>query len=417
MKIPKDQPYYKKITNVFFALVTGSILLFVVYSMYNNVSMSAGGLNHDQMKVHRAEYGQFINSINAFGELKSASRRSLVAQVSGTITEIYVRPGATVYADTVILSLNNPQLEREYESVKLELDEAKAALEQLNAELSDKELTLQSDVLITEAELNTQNAELEAKEILAGKQIISELELRRERVRLEQSRLKHHLAKQKFNTFKKTKTSNMHVAALRVKGVETLLQIKLADIEALKIKAGMSGVLQSIEENIELGQRLNQGGNIGVVANLDTLYAEVRVSASDAANVATGMHVNLNIKGMPAKGIVNRVAPNVVRNQVQVDVIITSELPVTARPDVEMEASIILENKSDVVVLPRPTHFKAGFPLQLYIRVSPDSFKLQTVVVGLASNNQIEVVSGALPGDELLLVDPEKLNNKNTIKL
>ena len=343
MKIPKDQPYYKKITNISLVLIVIVILLFFVYKTYSKISISSGGLDRDQTIVYRAELGSFFNAINAFGELKSASRRNLVAQVAGTITEIYIRPGATVSSDTVILSLNNPQLEREYESVKLELDEVRAALEQLNAELADQELTLESDVLITEAELNTQNAELEAKEILAEKQIISELELRRERVRLEQSRLKHHLAKQKFNTFKQTKASKVHVATLRIKGVETFLKIKLADIEALKIKAGMTGVLQSIEENIELGQRLNQGGNIGVVANLDTLYAEVRVRASDAANVAIGMHVNLDIKGMPAKGIISRVAPNVIRNQVQVDVTITSELPITARPDVEMQASIFLE--------------------------------------------------------------------------
>lgn len=417
MKIPEDQSLFKKVASIVLVLMGLALLIVFFSKMFHQFSLATGKVSADEQVVYRAEIGRLYNTVTAFGELQSASRRSLVAQVAGTITEIHVQPGARVESNTVILSLSNPQLERELESVRLELDEAKAAQVQLNVELSNQEQMFAGDVLITEAELSIQTAELEAKETLAAQQIISQSELRRERVLFQQSSLKLHLAKQKMNTFRDTKKARENVAALKVRGVETLLQIKQADIEALKVVAGMSGVLQSINSDVELGQRLNQGENIGVVANLDTLYAEVRVGASEVANVAVGMPVNLDIKGMPATGVVNRVAPNVVRNQVQVDVAITSELPITARPDVEVQAAIVLNDKDNIIVIPRPSHFKLGFPLQLYVKTAADRFELRTVKVGLASNEQVEILAGLALNDELLLVNPQKFKQQKIIKL
>lgn len=417
MKIPQDQSSFKKFVKITVLVAVILFVFFTAYKAYKNAFSPSNGFADIKSFIHRAELGDFKNTITAFGELKSESRRNIVAQVEGTIAEIFIRPGSAVELDTVILLLNNPKLEREYESLRLELDETTASFEQLNAELADQELTLKNDVLITESEMNTQQSELDAKNILYQKQIISALELKRETIKFEHSKLKYELAKQKYKTFEKTKTSKIDVALLRKKGIAALLDMKLVDLESLKIKAGMRGILQSIEKNIELGQRLEQGSNIGVVANLDTLYAEIRVSASDAPMIKLGMNVNIDIKGMQAQGIISRVAPTVVRNQVQVDVKIISSLPVTARPDVEIQAAILLENKKHVVVLPRPPHFEVGIPMQLYIKSAPDTFELRTVEVGLSSNNTIEITHGVIEGDDILLVDPEKFGNKKIITI
>ena len=417
MKIPQEQTFYKKNIKIFYVISFISFFLIVAGVLYEKISLTLGGGEKIKHSLQSAKVGTFINDITAFGELKSTYRRNIVAQVAGTITEIYVRPGAKVESETVIFLLKNPQLEKEYESIKLELDEVKSSLEQLKAELTDQELVLKNDVLITRAELNTQFTELEAKEILAKKLIISELELKRERVLLEQARLKSRMAEQRYKTFQQTKVSKIDVAMLRVKGVETRLNIKLSDIEALKIKAGMNGVLQSVDDTVELGQRLEQGSNIGVVADLDSLYAEIRVSASDAARVVNGMIVNMDIKGKTATGIISRVAPSVIRNQVQVDVEITSVLPITARPDVEIRASVILASKNNVILLPRPPHFKDGVPLELYVKNKSGFFELKDIEVGLVSNDLIEVVNGVSAGQELLLIDPKDFDRRKVINL
>jgi HlyD family secretion protein len=416
MIIPKDRSFKTKLV---MPVAIGLLLVLVGYALYSGItSLQASVVDQSgsEIKVEIVERGELRNQVSAYGVLKSSERRSLVTQVSGTITELMLQPGSNVEKDSVIMNLVNPQLQREYESVSLEVQEAEAAFAQLQAELTDQQLTLISEEQMRLAELKTEEAELAAHATLAEQQIVSQLELHKQQMLVEQANLRYQLAQERKSTFSQTKKAKLNVGQLRLQRVQKLLMMKKADLDSLQISAGMVGVLQSLNESIQLGHWLSQGTTVGIVANLDELYAELRVSAADAANVTIGMPVILNIKGLRAEGEVTRVAPNVVRNQVQVDVKLTSSHPVTARPDVEVNAEIVLNLKPEALLLSRPAHFDSEKPLQLYVRHDGDLFRLMKVETGEESNRHVEIVGGLSANDQVLMADPVLWKYKSEIR-
>ncbi|HCU64393.1 MAG TPA: hypothetical protein DF774_01390 [Rheinheimera sp.] len=405
MQIPIDKSLSRRFILPLGILVTVGIVVYVLNTIISHVQSSLQGADESGVKLELVTEGHFTHHISAYGSLKPQSQRSLVTQVAGTVAEIVLKPGARVESETTILRLVNPALQREYDIALLELKEAEIDHTQLEAELADEALQFASDERMQLAELKTQQAEYAAREVLARQSIISELEMNKEKSRLEQARLRHELAKERFVTFAQSKKARLNASDLRQERARKLQAMAQADLNALTINAGKRGVLQSLNESLTLGHWLSQGASVGVVADPDSLYAELWVSASDASAVAEGMAVSLDIKGYGAKGIVLRVAPNVLRNQVQVDVTLTSPLPITARPNVEVNGKILLESRDNVLLLPRPVNFEPGKPYSVYVRQSDGSFLLKPVVISTWSHLQIVIDKGLKVGDQVIVSD------------
>jgi multidrug efflux pump subunit AcrA (membrane-fusion protein) len=91
----------------------GLFMLLMVYSVFVISSKSTKSIPHSNLSFQTVETGAIDIYTNAFGELASAKKRLLTAPAQGKVSEILLRPGATVNQDTIILQLSNPLLEQE----------------------------------------------------------------------------------------------------------------------------------------------------------------------------------------------------------------------------------------------------------------------------------------------------------------
>lgn len=417
MLIPKDRSLRAKLTWPFVVASFIAVLVLILFLSIGQLKKSVQLRQNEELPVVEVQRGNFEHAVAAFGTLISSERRSLVTQVAGSVSEIQLQAGSPVTENAIILTLANPQLTRDFEMALLAYQEAEADFMQLQAELKGNYLTLSNEERMLLLELRTQEAELDARIALAEQNIVSRLELRREQMRTEQARLLYQLALERKEAFVEDRVTKLNVGNLRLERAKQLLTMAENDLEQLSVRAGMVGVLQNLSDTIELGQWLNQGETIGVAANLNQLYAELRVSASNASEIAVGMPVRLDIRGQPAEGEIIRVAPHVLRNQVQVDVLLTTALPITARPNLDVTAEIILLQQTDVLMLPRPSHFEPQQPLRLYLYEAANRYKLVELEVHSASSKHIAIQHGLKAGDRVLLSNPERWNYQTEILL
>ena len=101
-------------------------------------------------------------------------------------------------------------------------------------------------------------------------------------------------------------------------------------MKALTVLSGINGIVQAMD--LEIGQRLQPGGEIGRIAQQDFLYAELKVQARQASKIVQGQKALIDTRNGEVEGKVRRIEPAVNEGTVIVDVDLTSELPAGARP-------------------------------------------------------------------------------------
>jgi HlyD family secretion protein len=198
--------------------------------------------------------------------------------------------------------------------------------------------------------------------------------------------------------------------------VKAAAQLKLDQVEALHVKAGMNGVLQQLP--VDVGQRVKVGDNLARVADPTKLKAEIKIAETQAKDIQIGEKATIDTRNGVVTGHVTRVDPAVEQGTVRVDAAIDGELPRGARPDLTIDGTIELERLDDVIYVGRPAFGQENNTVGVFKLVSGSSEAVRTPVkLGRSSVNSIEIMSGLQPGDQVILSDTSAWDAHERIKL
>ncbi len=363
--------------------------------------------------------GALVNKVSAYGKLKPRKVKTIVSMVPGTVLEITADIGDELKVTDNILRLVNVELDSALETEKLNLLDEHSNHKLLQSNLSLDEITYKQEIETNIVKLRLANSELEARKLLFDKKVISKLEFEKSTLDKELAEQALAFSKEKHEAFLNSKESKLDSSQHQLAKIRQAVENLNYQIAQLDINANMHGTLYELLEDLQPGQSISKGQVIGKIADPNSLYAEITVAASDAPHVSAGQRVLLSIKGEQAFGVVNSVSPNVVENQVRVDVYIESELPVTARTNINVNAEIIASEIESTLVSERVSSVDFSHSkYSLYVKKQGmDAFRLTEVRVGELSNKEMQIISGVTIGDEILLSVPEGSIGKDVIKM
>jgi len=118
-----------------------------------------------------------LRQVRGVGTLVSEDILVVPALVSGRVTYIRVLPGAIVDANTVILELSNPDLERELLDATSQLNSAKARLSAQRTSLQDQLLGNEASLAQYQASCDEARLRAEVNQKQFEQDLIPELEL------------------------------------------------------------------------------------------------------------------------------------------------------------------------------------------------------------------------------------------------
>jgi HlyD family secretion protein len=113
------------------------------------------------LQVITVESGPMVCRVEGLGSLVPEDVRWLAAGTDGRVDEIFLRPGAHVHRDTVILQLSNPDLERQITDSELAMKKSEAELANLRVQLQAQ--LLNEKALEAQLESDATQAKLEAE--------------------------------------------------------------------------------------------------------------------------------------------------------------------------------------------------------------------------------------------------------------
>jgi HlyD family secretion protein len=366
--------------------------------------------------INTVKRGPMVRQVHGPGTLVPVDIRWIAARTQGRVEKLVLLPGAVVQPDSIVMVLSNPDV------TQAALD-TQGALKGGEADFANLKATVQQAVLQSESEAATAKATFEVARLTAQVDeqlfkdgLVSELNLQLAKVQAEQDDILNSIAQKRYAFAKESVAPQLAAKQETVDQLRAQAKLKLAEADALNVRAGMSGILQVVP--VEVGAQVTPGTNLARVADPSRLKAQIQIAETQAKDVQIGQSAEIDTRNGIAKGTVSRVDPSVQNGTVTVDVALPGALPNGARPDLSVDGVIELEHLDDVVYVERPAFGQEHSTAGIFVLDSDGTYATRKQVeLGRSSVNTIEIVKGLVPGDRVILSDMSQWDSHDRIKL
>jgi HlyD family secretion protein len=374
----------------------------------------APSVAREQLYLDEVKEGTLERKVRGPGTLQPREARWLSTREEARVDRVLVRAGETVTADTVIVQLSNPEVERAADAAELEVAAARAEFAAARLDLESQRLDRRSS--LAEAQATAESARLQAlaEERAFQQGAVSELQTSRSRILATQLGERAKIEVQRLAALDAAVNAQLQARQARLRQLERAHEERRLAADSLQVKAGIDGVVQSVP--VQEGQQLAQGANVARVAKPGTLYAELRIPELDARDLAPGLPATIDMRDRLVRGRVLRVDPAVTAGAVKVEVEFDEQLPTQARADLSVDGTIAIETLKGVRFVGRPVGAQSGSSTTVFrARAGSSVAERVPVKFGKASVNQIVVLEGLEPGDVVALADTTQWSGKDRI--
>ena len=362
--------------------------------------------------------GPMLRQVRGPGSLVPSQEavRQIPAETEATVVRIHMLPGSQVTAGTILLEMSNPQTEQAAVDAQLQLKAAEAEYQSLRVKLESDLMNQKAGAATVHADDSQAQRQAQTDKALYELGVISGLAYKSSKDKADELTTRNDLETQRLTANQRAIESQMAQQQAKVDQMRTLAALKQKQLDALKVRAGIDGVL--VDLPLQVGQHVLPGTMLAKVVEPDHLMATLKIAETQARDVQIGEPSSVDTHNGVIAGTVMRVDPAVQNGTVTVDVKLTGELPKGARPDLSVDGTIDLERLDNVLYVGRPAFGQENSTISLF-KLNPDgqgALRLP-VKMGRASVNSIQVIEGLHEGDTVILSDMSRWDNTDRIRL
>jgi HlyD family secretion protein len=366
--------------------------------------------------IDTVKRGPMVRQVRGLGTLVPEDIRWIPANTEGRVEKIIIWPGTHVEPDSVILELSSPELEQAAHDAELQATAAEAELTTLRATLQRGLLDQEATTAKANSDYEQAKMERQTNDQLAKNGLIAELQYKTSKVKEAELANRNEIERKRLQFANDSIDPQVASKQAAVDQAKQLAKLKADQVEALHVRAAMSGVLQQLP--VQIGQRMKVGDNLARVADPTKLKAQIKVAETQAKDIQIGQKAVIDTRNGVVDGHVTRVDPAVEQGTVTVEIAIDGELPKGARPDLSVDGTIELERLNDVVYVGRPAFGQENNTVGVFKLVTGSNEAVRTPVkLGKSSVNTIEILNGLQPGDQVILSDTSAWDSHERIRL
>jgi HlyD family secretion protein len=323
--------------------------------------------------------GDFHEFIPVIGTVEPIRTVFISAVEGGQVAEILVEDGTQVEQGTLILRLENADVQKESIGTESRLFENLSQLRNTRIDLAEKELRLKarSANSVAEQELTNVADELEYRH---GRKAIIEARIIQERTLREQQ---------------------LEYVDATIERVERNLEIIAETLQNLEVHAPISGQLSL--QRIELGQNIVKGDNIGQIDILDAMKVRARVDQYYLPKVVIGLRGEFEFDNTAYTIEVTKIYPDVADDMFEIDMEFVSAPPAGIRRGQSTQISLSLSDPARALLLRKGGFYNSTGGRWIY-QVNPDgegAFR-QEIRVGRQNPQYFELIEGLEAGASVI---------------
>jgi HlyD family secretion protein len=396
--------------------IAAAVGILAVSLALTRIGPAAPGVDRATLWVDTVQHGDMLRQVRGPGTLVAEDIRWIAAVTQGRVESKLVQPGTTVTRGTVLLTLSNPDVERQALEAQRQLTAAQADLTTLSTNLQNQVLTQQGTVAQLQAQYNQAQRQAQSAESLARQNMISAQELARARDDAADLQTRLGVERQRLEVTRGSVQQQLAAQRSQISMLRRLAEFNQGQIASMQVRAPQDGVLQELP--VEAGQWVNSGATLAKVVQPGRLKAVLRIAETQARDITIGQRASIDTRNGVVAGTVSRIDPAATNGTVNVDVTLAGPLPRGARPDLSVDGTVDVERLAGVLHVGRPAYGQPESTLAMF-RLEPGGNEARKVQVrlGRGSASSVEVLSGLGRNDVVILSDMSKYEADDRVRL
>ena len=388
---------------VFIGAAVAAGLLLIVLVVMTDRSSTSFTLDGQRIRTSEVFTGMYEDFIPLRASVEPERTVYLDAIEGGRVERILVEEGAFVEEGQPLVDLSNTSLQLDVIAREAEVSEQLNNLRNTQLAIEQNRLKLRSDLIEIDYQIVRLQRLVTRYEELEGNQFISKTEYEDARDELEYWRNKRVVTRESQAQDEKIRLAQIEQLESSVAQLEKNLTLARANLENLLIRAPRSGQLTSL--NAEIGESKARGERLGQIDDVDRFKAVALVNEFYLNRVRQGQQAILDINGREYRLEISKIYPEVQSSQFEIDLRFLNDAPRDIRRGQTLQMRLVLGDTAERATLLAngPFFNDTGGAWVFVLDADGRIADRRDVQFGRRNPNSIEVVSGLLPGDEVII--------------
>src|ERR1700744_6573653 len=245
MDISRPDLKAKKRKRQVVTIAVGVVILAGVTFLVMRLKPAAPNVDRSAVWTDTVKRGPLVVQVRGLGTLvpREDAIRQIPAQTEATVVRIRTLPGSNVTPDTILVELNDPTLSQEAIDAELSLKEARADLSNVQVK-GQSALTAQKSAAATvNADYKQAQRQASIDKTLYGLGVNSGIAESGSQGTGQQLDTRNKLQEERVKINEKAIESQLAVQQAKVAQAQAVYDLKKQQLNALKVRAGITGVL------------------------------------------------------------------------------------------------------------------------------------------------------------------------------
>lgn len=356
----------------------------------------------EDVRIAAVEKGVFRDDIAVRAIAEPLNSVILDSVESGRVEEVIAKDGAMVARGQLLFRLSNPQ--RHLELLASQAEHAQQISNLSTLRLAQEASQSEHRRRLSELEFSLSQGEKQhARNLkLSSQGFISSVALEESQDRVAQQR--HTVVQEREAISAEVKVRRDALAQLE-KATHELssgLALVSATVEALAVRAPAAGRLTGFR--LQVGQTVKTDQHIGRIDDANRFKLAAQVDEFYLNRVAVGRQGTVKQGNSAWPVAVSTIYPQIKEGRFTVEMVFAKGQPPVLSPGQSLDAQITLGEPAGALLLPYGAFVNdSGGAWVFVVAANGQAAQRRNVRLGRRSNNQIEILSGLAPGDQVIV--------------
>lgn len=394
------------------AVVAVALLAWLIFGS----TASTMTIDSNEITISDVTRGEFDDYVRLNGQVVPIQVVQISPEEGGIVREKVVEEGTRVRKGDVILRLSNSSLD-------LQILNAEAELAEKQNILRNTQITMQQDQLNNRTEQATLDMDCERKlraykqnSRLYNEKLISQEEFLKSREDYDLARRKQQLIGQRLNQDSLYRHVQMEQMEDNLQNMRKNVLLVRERKNKLEVRSNIDGELGLLD--VELGQNIQAGQNIGQINDLSDFKIETNIDEHYIDRVRAGLTATITRDGKQYQLRVRKVYPEVRNGSFRTDFVFEGTRPEQMRSGQTYYIELALGKSSQATLIPRGTFFQTTGGNWIFVldRSNKKAYR-RNISIARQNPQYYEVTEGLEPGERVITSGYEAFKDNEVLIL
>jgi HlyD family secretion protein len=359
--------------------------------------------------------------VNTEGIIFPVAQSAITPKISAPVKKFYVVRGQKVRQGQLLATLENRDLSAAALDNKGAYEQAEAAYStSIGATLPEGNAKAELDVQTAQQELDAQQKLYNSRQDLFKQGALPRKDLDAAAVSLAQAKSAYNIARKHLDGLNAVgkqgaiKTANGQLTSAKGKLLNSVAQLGYSEV-----RSPIAGFIT--DRPLYPGEMASTAAPLLTVMDISQVIAKAHIPQSDALQLHKGDAATISLVGLekPINGKVSLISPALDPNSTTVEVWVQApNANLLLRPGTTAQIAINAQTIKDALVVPSVALLNAkGDAAQVMVVDSQSQASSRDVKTGIATGQQVQIVSGLKPGEVVVTEGAYGLPDKTKVKI